>query len=104
MYKLHEKYKNELKQEKKIVDKKFVISYVNSLPPSQQMFLCNFKNHKTAVSNDTSSLGNGCVDTSVTSMNVCPSSQMTSASLNYDEEAEGEEGEEGKEEVDVMVY
>jgi hypothetical protein len=29
---------------------------------------------------------------------------MTSASLNYDEEAEGEEGEEGKEEVDVMVY
>jgi|UniRef100_A0A6C0CE93 hypothetical protein len=107
MYKLHEKYKNELKQEKKIVDKKFVISYVNSLPPSQQMFLCNFKNHKTQVTSDTSSLGNGCVDTSVTSMNVCPSSQMTSASLNYEEEAEGEEGEEGeegKEEVDVMVY
>jgi hypothetical protein len=104
MYKLHEKYKNELKQEKKIVDKKFVISYVNSLPPSQQMFLCNFKNHKTAVTNDTSSLGNGCVDTSVTSMNVCPSSQMTSAS-NVKDESEEECEEEGEEcKGDAMDY
>jgi hypothetical protein len=89
MYKLHEKYKNELKQEKKIVDKKFVISYVNSLPPSQQMFLCNFKNHKTAVSNDCGCTSCDCVDTSVTSMNTCPSTLMTSSS-NLEEEEEEE--------------
>jgi hypothetical protein len=108
MYKLHEKYKTELKPEKKIVDKKFVISYVNSLLPSQQMFLCNFKNYKTQNSNANANINinanaNVNRDNSVTSMNVCPSSQMTSASLNYEEgEEEGEEGEEEGE--DVMVY
>ena len=72
------------------------------------MFLCNFKNHKTADSVMSGSTGNGCVDTSVTSMNVCPSSQMTSAS-NIGEECAEDcaedcdcdcEGEEG----DAMVY
>ena len=47
MYKLHEKYKNELKINNKKIDKKFVIDYVNSLLPAQQMFLINYKNNTT---------------------------------------------------------
>ena len=103
MYKLHEKYKNELKQEKKIVDKKFVITYVNGLPPSQQMFLCNYKNYKK----DDDLMGatsNIQLDTSITSMNVCPSSVMCENSKTNDEdEAEYEDKDEDKDE-DNMVY
>ena len=42
MFKLHEKYKTELKPNQKSVDKKCVIDYVNSLHPSQQMFVINY--------------------------------------------------------------
>jgi len=42
MYKLHQKYKNELKPNKKYIDKKYVIDYVNSLHPAQQMFIINY--------------------------------------------------------------
>ena len=74
------------------------------------MFLCNFKNHKTTESVVTGATCNGCVDSSITSMNVCPSSQMTSAS-NIGEECDEDcaedcdcEGEGEGEEGDVMVY
>ena len=43
MYKLHEKYKAELKPNNKIIDKKFVIDYFNQLHPAQQMFVINYK-------------------------------------------------------------
>ena len=42
MYKLHEKYKTELKPNNKIIDKKFVIDYFNNLHPAQQMFVINY--------------------------------------------------------------
>ena len=42
MYKLHEKYKTELKPNNKNIDKKFVIDYFNNLHPSQQMFVINY--------------------------------------------------------------
>ena len=42
MYKLHEKYKTELKPNKKSIDKKFVIDYFNQLHPAQQMFVINY--------------------------------------------------------------
>lgn len=45
MYKLHEKFKNELKPSNKTIDKKIVIDYVNSLHPAQQMFLINYSNY-----------------------------------------------------------
>tara|TARA_B100001093_G_scaffold520208_1_gene613640 strand:- start:2975 stop:4285 length:1311 start_codon:yes stop_codon:yes gene_type:complete len=44
MYKLHEKYKTELKPNNKNIDKKFVIDYFNNLHPSQQMFVINYTN------------------------------------------------------------
>ncbi len=53
MYKLHEKYKSELKTNNKNIDKKEVINYVNSLHPAQQMFIINYKNKKN---NETNSL------------------------------------------------
>jgi hypothetical protein len=43
MYRLHEKFKAELKPHNKVIDKKFVIDYVNSLHPAQQMFVMNYK-------------------------------------------------------------
>ncbi len=43
MYFLHQKYINELKPNNKFVDKKYVIDYVNSLEPAQQMFVINYK-------------------------------------------------------------
>lgn len=45
MYKLHEKFKSELKPNNKTIDKKFIIDYVNSLHPAQQMFIMNYKNY-----------------------------------------------------------
>jgi len=42
MYKLHEKFKLELKPNNKAIDKKFVIDYVNTLHPAQQMFIINY--------------------------------------------------------------
>jgi len=99
MYKLHEKYKNELKQEKKIVDKKFVITYVNGLPPSQQMFLCNYKNYKAQTQDDQlmGATSNIQLDTSITSMNVCPSSVMCENSNTKDDNDENDD-------EDNMVY
>ena len=44
MYKLHEKFKSELKPNNRNIDKKIVIDYVNSLHPAQQMFVINYKN------------------------------------------------------------
>ena len=51
MFKLHEKYKSELKNNNKNIDKKVVIDYVNSLHPAQQMFVINYKNKKKNESN-----------------------------------------------------
>ena len=45
MFKLHEKFKNELKPLNKTIDKKFVINYVNELHPAQQMFIMNYNNY-----------------------------------------------------------
>jgi hypothetical protein len=52
MYKLHEKFKNELKPQNKSIDKKIVIDYVNSLHPAQQMFLINYSNYNNKDSNN----------------------------------------------------
>ena len=46
MYHLHQQYLNELKINNKIIDKKFVIDYFNSLHPAQQMFVINYNKHK----------------------------------------------------------
>ena len=46
MYKLHEKYKTELKPNNKIIDKKFVIDYFNNLHPAQQMFVINYMGNR----------------------------------------------------------
>jgi len=46
MYHMHNKYKTELKPNNKIVDKKAVIDYVNSLHPAQQMFVINYDYNK----------------------------------------------------------
>lgn len=52
MYKLHEKFKNELKPQNKSIDKKVVIDYVNSLHPAQQMFLINYSNYNNKYNNN----------------------------------------------------
>ena len=75
MYKLHEKYKTELKPHNKIIDKKFVIDYVNGLHPAQQMFIINYKN----VHLNSGSQSMKC-DTSVTSNANCPSSVISEES------------------------
>ena len=72
MYKLHEKYKTELKPVNKIIDKKFVIDYVNSLHPAQQMFIINYKN--IHLNQGTQSMK---YDTYVTSNANCPSSLIS---------------------------
>ena len=51
MFKIHEKYKNELKNNNKNVDKKVVIDYISSLHPAQIMFSVNYKNKKIAENN-----------------------------------------------------
>ena len=43
MYHIHQKYISDLKPNNKVVDKKVVIDYVNSLHPAQQMFVINYK-------------------------------------------------------------
>tara|TARA_Y100000768_G_C23942545_1_gene665857 strand:- start:131 stop:1321 length:1191 start_codon:yes stop_codon:yes gene_type:complete len=43
MYILHEKYKTILKNKQQKITKKYVIDYVNSLHPSQLMFVINYK-------------------------------------------------------------
>jgi len=56
MYALHQLYKNELKADGKVVDKKVVINYVNALHPAQQMHAVNYKfnsTEKDAVAEDT---------------------------------------------------
>ena len=72
MYKLHEKYKSELKPQNKIIDKKFVIDYVNALHPAQQMFIINYRN----IHLNPGSQSMKC-DTSVTSNANCPSSVIS---------------------------
>ena len=51
MFKIHEKYKNELKINNKNVDKKVVIDYISSLHPAQIMFSVNYKNKKLSQNN-----------------------------------------------------
>jgi hypothetical protein len=75
MYKLHEKYKTELKPNQKAIDKKFVIDYVNALHPAQQMFLINYKSPQVK--------GSSCAmsyDTSVVCANTCPTSVISESS------------------------
>lgn len=43
MYHIHQKYLSDLKPNNKIVDKKVVIDYVNTLHEAQQMFVINYK-------------------------------------------------------------
>ena len=45
MHHIHQQYISNLKPNNKIVDKKFVIDYVNNLHPAQQMFVINYNNH-----------------------------------------------------------
>jgi hypothetical protein len=71
MYKLHDKYKTDLKPHNKIIDKKYVIDYVNALHPAQQMFIINYKNVHL---NKGSQAGVLKCDKSVTSDNTCPTS------------------------------
>ena len=52
MFKIHEKYKNELKINNKNVDKKVVIDYISSLHPAQIMFSVNYKNKKLTQNNE----------------------------------------------------
>jgi hypothetical protein len=41
MYKIHEHYLNELKDEGKYVNKSVVVDYVNTLPPPRLMYSVN---------------------------------------------------------------
>ena len=77
MYKLHEKYKTELKPQSKIIDKKFVIDYVNGLHPAQQMFIINYKHIPSAPAPLSEGAQTMNFDTSVTSVNVCPNSVIS---------------------------
>jgi hypothetical protein len=83
MYKLHEKYKSELKPESKIIDKKYVIDYVNALHPAQQMFIINYKNvshpHVTPCLNEGAQTMS--FDSSVTSNGTCPNSIISEDSM-----------------------
>jgi hypothetical protein len=49
MFKIHEKYLNELKEKNLYVTNTVIINYVNSLHPSQQMFSINFHMRKRIV-------------------------------------------------------
>ena len=82
MYKLHEKYKTELKPNQKAIDKKFVIDYVNALHPAQQMFLINYKSPQVKGSCAMS------YDTSVICTNTCPTSVISESSKEEKEEKE----------------
>ena len=77
MYKLHEKYKTELKPVNKIIDKKYVIDYVNALHPAQQMFIINYKNIQPNHGSQTMKF-----DTNITSANSCPSSVISEEGCN----------------------
>ena len=77
MYKLHEKYKTELKPVNKIIDKKYVIDYVNALHPAQQMFIINYKNIQPNNGSQTMKF-----DTNITSANSCPSSVISEEGCN----------------------
>jgi hypothetical protein len=46
MFKLHQLFLNELREQKLFVNSTFVIKYVNSLHPSQQMFSLNYPMRK----------------------------------------------------------
>ena len=52
LYKIHEKFKNELISKNMKVDKKVVIDYINSLHPAQQMFVINYGEYNTNVENN----------------------------------------------------
>lgn len=52
MFKLHEKYKNDLLKENKKIDKKVVINYINSLHPAQQMFVINYSKKNNNIENN----------------------------------------------------
>jgi hypothetical protein len=80
MYKLHEKYKTELKPHNKIIDKKYVIDYVNALHPAQQMFIINYKNMPPSAAPPPPLIKGAQTmnfDSSVTSANVCPNSVIS---------------------------
>ena len=74
MYKLHEKYKTDLKPNQKSIDKKFVIDYVNALHPAQQMFLINYKTPCVKGSYTMN------YESSVVTTNTCPTSIISESS------------------------
>ena len=82
MYKLHEKYKTELKPQSKIIDKKYVIDYVNALHPAQQMFIINYKHSPVVLAPATAIEGAQTMnfDSSVTSNATCPNSVISEES------------------------
>ena len=84
MYKLHEKYKTELKPQSKIIDKKFVIDYVNGLHPAQQMFIINYKHIPSAPVPLSEGAQTMNFDSSVTSVNVCPNSVISEEGCNME--------------------
>jgi len=77
MYKLHEKYKTELKPHNKIIDKKYVIDYVNALHPAQQMFIINYKHSPVPAIPLNEGAQTMKLDTSVTSNATCPNSVIS---------------------------
>jgi hypothetical protein len=78
MYKLHEKYKTELKPHSKFIDKKYVIDYVNALHPAQQMFIINYKHSPAPALNEGAQTMS--FDSSVTSNATCPNSVISEES------------------------
>tara|TARA_B100001093_G_C26817495_1_gene1010417 strand:+ start:906 stop:2147 length:1242 start_codon:yes stop_codon:yes gene_type:complete len=54
MFNIHKKYITELKELNKVVDKKVVIDYINSLHPAQQMFVINYKFNSKNFENNSS--------------------------------------------------
>ena len=51
MFKLHEKYLTEMREQKSYINKKIVVEYMNSLHPAQQMFVLNYNLRKQNVDN-----------------------------------------------------
>jgi hypothetical protein len=77
MYKLHDKYKTDLKPHNKIIDKKYVIDYVNALHPAQQMFIINYKHTPVPAIPLNEGAQTMSFDSSVTSNATCPNSVIS---------------------------
>lgn len=52
MFDIHMKYINDLKPNKLFVNNKYVIEYINGIPPARQMYSINFNLRKNAIDNN----------------------------------------------------